>query len=332
MNKVAVVGFGFMGMTHTINILKNGNLKLVAIVDKDFDGIEEKLSSGSGNFSTGEIDPVVLDSIHKYRSLDECIQKEDLDAVHICVHTDLHYVLAKQALQAGLHVILEKPMTLDLKLGQELMDISNKKGLNFMVGHVLRFMSPYEKLKGWIDDGTYGKLKFVSMTRFSGLPLWGQWKEKQSAFGTSGGALFDLVIHDIDFINHLFGAPDNIESSYFPGALSAHDYISAFWTYTDKNLKVKLEGGNTFHSNFPFQAGYMANFENASVLFTTLKPEIIQVANNEEVKEIDAEEGGDGFYNEIAYFYECLEKGQKPEKCLPESALETIRICYEHLK
>lgn len=162
--------------------------------------------------------------------------------------------------------------------------------------------------------------------------MWGQWKEKQSSFGSSGGALFDLLIHDIDFVNYLFGSPDEIESTYLPGALSSHDYISAFWTYKDRDIKVKLEGGNTFHSNFPFQAGYMANFDQASVLFTTMKPEVIQVADNDKVQEVNAEEGGDGFYNEIAYFYKCLDQNQKPEKCMPESALETIKICYKHLK
>lgn len=307
-------------------------LDLVAIVDKDVEGIETKLTAESGNFSTGSIDAKTLSKISKYSDLGECIKNEELDAVHICVHTNLHFELAKQALGAGLHVFLEKPMTLDIAQGEELIEIANEKRLNLMVGHVLRFMSPYEKLKKWIDDKTYGKLNFLSMSRFSGVPLWGQWKEKQSEFGSSGGALFDLLIHDIDFVNYLFGIPDKIQSTYLPGALSVHDYISAFWTYEEKGIKVKLEGGNTFHSNFPFQAGYMANFEDASVFFTTLKSDIIQVATNDDLKEIDAEDGTDGYYNEVAYFHECLDKNQTPEKCKPESALETIRICYEHLK
>lgn len=332
MKKVAVVGFGFMGMTHTINILKNKEMKLVAIVDKDLDGIEEKLTADSGNFSTGNIDPEVLAPIQKYSDLDDCLKNEELDAVHICVHTDLHFDLAKKALSAGLHVFLEKPMTLDIQQGEELIDLAEEKDCIFMVGHVLRFMSPYLMLKKWIDEETYGKLNFLSMSRFSGVPSWGQWKEKQKSFGSSGGALFDLLIHDIDFVNYLFGAPDQIESTILPGALSEYDYISAMWSYDEKDLKVKIEGGNTFHSNFPFQAGYMANFENASILFTTMKPEVIQIADNEEIKEVSAEEGGDGFYNEIAYFTECIIQNKKPEKCLPASSLETIKICYKHVK
>jgi len=170
MKKVAVIGFGFMGMTHTINILKNKDLSLVAIVDKDLDGIEKKLSSSDGNFSTGDIDPDVLASIHKYNSLDACMRNEDLDAVHICVHTDLHYNLAKKALSAGLHVFLEKPMTLDVSQGEKLIELAEKNKCLFMVGHVLRFMSPYQHLKDWIDNETYGKLKFLSVSRFSGVP------------------------------------------------------------------------------------------------------------------------------------------------------------------
>lgn len=331
MKNVAVVGFGFMGMTHTINILKNEDLNLVAIVDKDLDGIEEKLSSGGGNFDTGNIDPETLATINKYQDLEECLKKEELDAVHICVHTNLHVELAKLTLNAGVSVFLEKPMTLNVKEGEELIALAESKGKLFMVGHVLRFMPPYEMLKKWIDEGTYGNLNFLSLSRFSGVPSWGQWKEKQKAFGTSGGALFDLVIHDIDYVNYLFGEPDQIESTNLPGALSEYDYISALWTYNEKGLKVKVEGGNTFHSNFPFQAGYMANFENASILFTTMKAEVIQIATNEETTEVSAEEGGDGFYNEIAYFAECLTQDKMPEKCLPASSLETIKICYKHI-
>ncbi|MCG8308403.1 MAG: Gfo/Idh/MocA family oxidoreductase [Cytophagales bacterium] len=332
MKKVAVVGFGFMGMTHAGNILKNDKLELVAIVDTDVEGIAKKISSGEGNFSAGSIDPGQLRNVNKYKTLTDCIANEEMDAVHICVHTDLHFSLAREAMTAGLNVFLEKPISLELEHGEELIGLANNKGLVFMVGHVLRFMSPYEKLKRWTDRKEYGALNFLSMSRFSGVPAWGQWKEKQADFGSSGGALFDLLIHDIDFVHYLLGPPDKIESTYLPGALSAYDYVSAFWSYSDRSLKVKLEGGNTFHSNFPFQAGYMANFERASVLYTTLKPEVIHVSDHNENMEIDAEDGSDGFYNEIDYFYRCLELKIKPEKCMPESSLDTIRICYEHLR
>ena len=330
MKKVAVVGFGFMGMTHTLNILKNADLELVAIVDKSAETIEKNLFAKTGNFSTGDIDPAILKNINKYSDFDECLQKEELDAVHICVHTDLHYEMAKKALMHNKHVLLEKPFTLDVPRGEEIIELAKQKGKILMIAHVVRFMPPYQKLKQWIDSKEFGELKFLSMSRFSGIPGWGEWKEQQVK-GTSGGALFDLVIHDIDFANYVVGIPSAIKSSYLPGGLSKNDYVSAIWSYQDKNVKVKIEGGNTFHSNFPFQAGYMVQFEKASILYTTLKSDIIQIADDERIKEVPAGDAGEGYFNEIDYFAQCIKTNTQPVECMPASSLESIKLCYKHL-
>jgi predicted dehydrogenase len=206
---------------------------------------------------------------------------------------------------------------------------ARQQKVKFMVGHVVRFMPAYRRLREWIDSEEYGKLRFISLTRFSGLPSWGQWTEKQKNFGSSGGALFDLVIHDIDFLNYALGAPDKIECSTFPGALSMHDYVIATWTY--KEVIAKVEGGNTFHSSFPFQAGYMAKFDNASVAYSSIAPEFIQICNDEAITKVAAGDAGDGFYNEIDYFAQCIENGTDPKVCMPESSLKTIELCYQHL-
>ena len=329
MKKVVVVGFGFMGMTHTLNIFKNQDLELVAIIDNDIESIELKLKQPDGNFSTGEIDPDQIKKVNKYHSLSECINNEDFDAVHVCVHTNLHYQITMEALQANKHVLLEKPFSLDINECRELIRLAEEKNLILMVAHVLRFVPPYLKLKSWIKTEEFGKLKFLSMTRFSGLPMWGQWVQKQSSFGSSGGALFDLLIHDIDYLNFVFGKLKKINSMYFPGKLSKHDYVSAWWEYPE--FMVKVEGGNTFHSNFPFQAGFMAEFDKTSVLYSTNDPDYIQVPNHTENKRIKLD-NEDGFYNEIDYFKKCLMTNSKPDYCSPESAQESIELCYQHLE
>ena len=330
MKRIAVVGFGFMGMTHTMNILKNKDLKLVAIIDSNPALIEKNLDAKSGNFSTGNIDPRDIASIHKYSNLDDCLLTEELDAVNISVHTNLHYEMAKKALLHDKHVFLEKPFCLDIKQGEELISLAEQKKKILMVGHVVRFMSPYQKLKQWIDSKKFGELKFLSLSRFSGLPGWGQWKEKQVT-ETSGGALFDLVIHDIDFASYVLGLPMNIKCNYLPGVLSKHDYISAIWSYKDKNVHVKIEGGNTFHFNFPFQAGYMAQFEKASIHYTSFKGDIIQIADDNSIKEVPAGDAGAGYFNEIDYFAQCLKNNTQPAECMPVSSLHSIQLCYNHL-
>jgi len=329
MKKVAVIGFGFMGATHALNIMKNENLELVAIVDKNPDAIEKGLKPG-GNLTTGTIKPEKLKKIQTYTTFDECLVSEQLDAVHVCVHTDLHYEMAKIALSHGLHVLIEKPFCLDAGQGEELIALAEDKGLILMVAHVVRFMPAYQKLKEWIDEKNYGQLRFLSLNRFSGTPQWGQWKEKQAAFGTSGGALFDFVIHDIDFALHVLGKPEKIKSYSIPGKLSNHDYIDAIWDYPGNNITVKIEGGNMFHSTFPFRAGYIAFFEKATVFYSTLWEDSILITDNNRKVEITVAKPEGGYYNEIEYFARCIEKNIQPVECMPNDSLETIRTCYSH--
>lgn len=330
MKKVALVGFGFIGMIHTKNILKHIDLKLIAIVDPNIAVIEKNLNSSVGNFQTDKIDRKDLVNIHMYSTLDDCLNSEDLDAVFICVHTSLHFEMARKALLHDKHVFIEKPLCLNIKEAEELIQLSGEKKKVLMVGHVVRFMPPYQNLKQWVDSKVFGDLKFLSLFRYSGLPVWGQWKEK-SIRETSGGALFDLVIHDIDFANYILGSPSKIQCTCMPGELSKHDYINAFWSFEGDNVRVKIEGGNIFHINFPFQAGFTAQFEKVSVLYSSLRNDIIQIADNKTIKEIPAGDSSKGYYNEIAYFADCVENNTPPFDCMPYSSLQSIKLCYNHL-
>ncbi len=328
--KVAVAGFGFMGVTHTMNILKNPELELVAIVDKNPENIEKNLNEQVGNLSTGNFNKNQISGVKIYSSFEDCLSNEKLDACIIAVHTNFHYKFSKLALENGINVFLEKPFCLDIAEGEELIKLAQGKNLLLMVGHVVRFMPPYLMLKNWIESGELGALKFLSMTRFSGLPAWGQWKEKQLD-GSSGGALFDLVIHDIDFVQWVLGIPDAIESACLPGKLSRHDYLNAMWKY-NSGIHVKIEGGNTFHTSFPFQAGFSANFESTSVLFSSSNPENITIATDTEMKLVPVGDAMDGYSGELDYFIQCILNHEKPKKCMPESALQTIKLGYEHIR
>lgn len=331
MLKVVVAGFGFMGITHTGNILKNPAVLLSGIADKNSDGIIEKLKGQSGNFSTGAVNSEELRGVNIYDDLGDAIKNEQPDACIIAVHTNLHYELAKMALEAGSHVFLEKPFTLNVDEGQELINLARGNNRILMIGQVVRFMPAYNKLKSWIDSGEFGNLEFLSLSRFSGVPSWGQWKEKQKEFGTSGGALFDLVIHDIDFAQWACGIPDDINAHCLPGKLSNYDYVSAMWKFNNRDLHVRIEGGNSFHADYPFQAAYHARFEKASVHYSSGHPDNIIVAADGGIREIPAGNANDGFAGELEYFFECINSEAQPVNCTPESALETIKTCYRHI-
>ena len=330
MKKAAIIGFGFMGLTHTLNILKIEEMELAAIVDMDLSMIDQNLRSSIGNISVGSINASDISGVRRYSGIDACLQNEDIDAVIICTHVNTHYELAKKALGYNANVFVEKPFCLDMSEAQELIDLAEEKKKLLMVGHVVRFMPPYQQLKNWIDNKEFGDLKFLSLTRFCGLPGWGQWNDKIIR-DISGGALFDLAIHDIDYAGSLFGPPSQIKCNYLPGEYSKYDYLSAMWSYNMKNVHVKIEAGFTFHKSFPFQAGYMAQFRDTSVVYSSLNGDVIQIADDSSVREIPAGDAGAGYYNEMAYFAECLTNEAAPELCMPSSSLQAIQLCYNHL-
>lgn len=330
MIKVAVVGFGFMGRTHSLNILKSKDLEFVAIVDNNPALFDNSLTDRGGNLNTGDLSADDLAKVNKYSNLDDCLKSENVDVVNICVHSNLHYEMTKKALLHDKHVFLEKPFCLDIEQGVELINLAERRNKILMVGHVVRFMSPYQMLKKWIDSKEYGELKFLSLSRFCGIPGWGQWKEKDAEI-TAGGALFDLVIHDIDFAQSILGSPEEIQSFNLAGEYSANDYVSALWKFGERELNVKIEGGFTFHKSFPFQAGYMAQFEKKSILYNSLSGNVIKMADDTGVEELACGDPALGYYSEIEYFVKCVINGTPPLKCMPASSLQSVKLCYNHI-
>ncbi|MDR0573237.1 MAG: Gfo/Idh/MocA family oxidoreductase [Tannerella sp.] len=325
--RVAVIGFGFMGKTHAKRIIESKLMELSAIVDNQ----AGMLHQVSGNIDTGGIPEEILARVKKYSQLDDCLQHESLDLVFVCVHTLSHYDAAMKSLQHGLHVFIEKPFILDVREGESLLAEARKRNLRLSVGHVVRFMPAYAKLYDLYKSGVYGKLNFISMTRFSGAPDWGEWKKRRNEFGSSGGALFDLVIHDIDFLQYMLGIPDTIDSKCIPGVLSNHDYVSAFWRYTDNDINVKVEGGLTFHSRFPFDAGFKASFDKASVFWSSANGREMIVADDTTVEVMPLADANDGYTIEDELFAKSI-VNKEELFCPAESALDTIRLCYRHIR
>ena len=332
MKKVAVVGFGFMGVTHALNILKSKKLELRAIVEKNPRLVEENLQRSLGNIATGEIPAVEIRKLPVYSSLEECVDKEELDALHICVHTQLHYEMARLALERGKHVLIEKPFTLNVAEGRELIRVAGEKRLVLMVAHVVRFVPAYRKLKEWVDAGTFGKLQFLHLSRFAGIPTWGQWKHDRAVQISSGGALFDMQIHDSDYMLSAMGEPARIDGYVLPGAMSGNDYLSARWHFQEPPRMGVIEGGYIFHARLPFEARFVARFDDASVFYNTLDPRVVLLAGDSSLERVVVGDPADGYLEEILYFADCLEENRWPERCSPESSLRAVEFCYRHIQ
>lgn len=324
--RTALVGFGFMGKTHALNVLRSERMVLKALVDSRID-----LHASGGNIETGAFNSDLFSDIATYTDLDACLASESLDLVFICVHTAAHYDLAMKALAHGLHVFVEKPFVLDLEQGEALIREAAACNKQLGVAHVVRFMPAYTKLRELYTNCTYGALQFASFTRFSGVPAWGDWQKNQANFGVSGGALFDLNIHDIDYLHYLLGVPTRIQATVLPGKLSNQDYVCANWTYPHLSAYVKVEGGNIFPSPYPFEAGFQVGFERAAIKYTTARATELQVVTADATEVIELEDPQVGYWNESDYFARCIQDGVFPEACSAASSLQSVRLCHRHL-
>jgi len=329
MNKLrtAIAGFGFMGKTHASTILHSETMTLAAIIDPKLN-----LAQKGGNLETGELDIDDLSGVNTYTNMDECLEKETLDLIFICVHTYLHYEIAMKSLKKGLHVFIEKPFVLNIDDGIALINEAKRQNRKIGVAHVVRFFPAYRKLLELYKNQTYGELRFLSLTRFTGVPDWGEWTELRKNFGASGGALFDLVIHDIDFLQYMLGLPDEVDARHFAGELSEYDYVCAFWIYKQRAFRVKVEGGNPFPSQFPFEAGFKAAFEKATVLYSSSQGNELKIIDNDAVQTLPLDDINEGYKCEAEYFAQCIINNVYPEACSAESSLATILLCHKHGK
>lgn len=329
MQRIALAGLGFIGRTHAARILANNELKLVAIVDRDVHSLEESLRTRSGNFDGGDLSIEKLKGVALHTTLEECLDTEEVDCVDICLPTMLHHPMTKLALERGKHVLLEKPFVLDPEQGRELIALAKKVGCVFMVAQVVRFMPEYAYVKECLGKGTYGPLRFLSLFRKAGAPTWGDWTKSEALRRASGGGLFDLAIHDIDFMRHVLGEPSSISCATVAGALSPHDHVNATWAFRSGAVGM-IQSGLAFHSATPFEARYQARFEKATLEFSSLKPGVVRVSDDRESREMKIETEPDGFQREIDYFAACVAGNERPADCLPETSLRAIELAHLH--
>ncbi|MCA9263676.1 MAG: Gfo/Idh/MocA family oxidoreductase [Planctomycetales bacterium] len=126
---------------------------------------------------------------------DDAIDPDLVDAVIVATPTATHYSLARQALEAGLHVFVEKPLATRTAECEELIEIAAAKNLTLFVGHVFLYTAPVAKLKELVEGGDLGDICYISSTRLNLGPV------RQDV-----NALWDLAPHDVSIMLELMGA------------------------------------------------------------------------------------------------------------------------------
>ncbi len=265
-----------------------------------------------------------------YTSFDEMLDNEELDILDICLPTYLHPEYAIKAMERGIHVLCEKPISLHKEDVERIYSTAHKNNVKFMIAHVLRFWPEFELLKELYDTQKYGKLLSLHMNRLSSMPKW-SWDNWMKDENRSGLIPFDLHIHDLDFIVYAFGTPKHMSSQR--SKRPDQDYINALYEFDDFFVSAQSAW---FAAPYPFTAGYRAQFENAVVAFENGSCKIYELGGN--IMDLSAAAEGDtgsinlpksnAYGNEVRYFTDCVLEDRFPDKVKPEELTTVIELLH----
>ncbi len=265
---------------------------------------------------------------HLYTDFEEMLNGEQLDILDICLPTYLHADFAIRAMERGIHVICEKPVSLKGEDVERVYDAARRNGVKFMVAQVLRFWPEYELLKEMYDSGKYGKLLSGAMSRLGQIPKW-SWDNWMSDEKRSGLVPFDLHIHDLDFLVYVFGKPG--DARVHRAKRPEQDYFSVVYEYPEFFITTEAAW---YASPYPFAASFRFQFERA-ILAYEKEQCVLYEADGTVTDLTEAAEGdtgginlpkSDAYANEIRYFTDCVLEDRFPDRVKPEELHEVIQI------
>ena len=267
-----------------------------------------------------------------YTDFQEMLEQEKPDILDICLPTYLHADFAVSALERGIHVICEKPISLKAEDVERVYAAARRNHVNFMTAQVLRFWPEYELVKEIYDSGKYGKLLSASMTRLGNIPGW-SWDDWMRDEKRSGLVPFDLHIHDLDFMVYAFGAPLNLQSHRV--RRPEQDYLHVTYEFPDFFITSEA---SWYAAPYPFAGNFRFQFERA-ILANENGACMLYEVDGEIRNLTDSGQGdtgsinlpkSDAYANEIRYFTDCVLEERFPDRVKQEE-LETVLRILEKL-
>jgi predicted dehydrogenase len=260
---VGLIGIGFMGMTHfeAARKLKDGTI--VALATRSPQKLAGDWSSIQGNFGPRGSANTDLFGIATYADYQELLADPAVDLVDICLPTDRHEAVTIEAVQAGKHVLVEKPIAIELDAADRMLEASQKADRLLMVAQVLPFFPEFRWVRETVDSGRYGRLLAASFRRVITPP---QWSDEMSDFRRLGGWGIDLHIHDNHYISLLCGVPREV---YSRGLLREGlvNHVATQYVYDDRDLTVSCISGGLAAEGLKFSASLEVFLERATLQY-----------------------------------------------------------------
>jgi UDP-2-acetamido-3-amino-2,3-dideoxy-glucuronate N-acetyltransferase len=294
---VAVVGSGYWGKNLVRNFYRLGALKLIcdkneivlASFEKEYPGVETCLA------------------------INDVLSREDIQGIVIATPAESHFTLVTEALLAGKHVYVEKPMALRQSEGEELISVADKTHRVLMVGHLLQYHPVFRKLKGLAASGELGRINYIYSHRLN----LGKIRREENI-------LWSFAPHDISMIlslageepesvlatggNYLHQKIADVTSTHleFPSGIQAHIFVS--WLHPFKEQKLVVVGDRkmaVFDDTQPWQDKLLLyphriKWQNNVPVPAKADPERLEILEAEPLR------------MECEHFLYCIANGEQP--------------------
>jgi len=206
--KVGIVGCGFIGQKHVRGLLKMNDVQLSGVYDVLAGRMEGLVNEYRKN------GPTTAQSVTAYTTYQEMLESSTIDVIAVTTPSGLHSRIAMEVLQAGKHVIIEKPMTLSLQEARAILTLAEQVDKKVAVCHQKRFLPHLQFIRKVIEDGGLGQLIYGGVSVFYNRDnhyyqsaTWrGTWRH-------DGGVLLNQGIHDIDLLLWMMGNPDSVQGN-----------------------------------------------------------------------------------------------------------------------
>jgi predicted dehydrogenase len=262
MVRVGLIGIGFMGWIHSLAYRRSELASLNAFASQD-----PKKRSGDwrgiqGNFGPpGEI--LSVDDLQVFESLEQLVRSSDIDVIDICLPPHLHTDAAILAMEHGKDVFVEKPLALTLSDIHRITETSKRTGRLALVAHVLPYMGPFAFATELVRSGEYGRPIGGYFKRVISDPTW--LPDFYDA-NKVGGPLVDLHVHDLHWIQLLFGKPTSVAAvGRMRGDVAK--YVHVLYGFDSPDIAVSSSSGVIDGPGRPFTHGFELHLEDATLQF-----------------------------------------------------------------
>ncbi|MEQ1829834.1 MAG: Gfo/Idh/MocA family oxidoreductase [Pirellula sp.] len=260
MIRVGLVGIGFMGWIHQLAYRRSKLASLSAFCSSD-----PKKRAGDWRGIQGNFGPpgeqIAVEGIEVFDSLEAMVRSPNIDVIDICLPPHLHTSAAMLAIEHGKDVFCEKPLALYPKDCQQIMSAAERKGRIVLAAHVLPYMGAFAYATELVKNKTYGAPIGGYFKRIISDPTWiPDFYSKDKI----GGPLVDLHVHDLHWIQLLFGKPKGVHAvGRMHGEVAK--FVHVVYDFGDANIAVSSSSGVIDGPGRPFTHGFELHLENATL-------------------------------------------------------------------